>query len=226
MDLHFIAQWLDTALHPFDSAILAFFHGLAEWGGAVFTPIANIFALIGDNGYLCFLAAFVLLLFPKTRKAGVCIIGAVLVGAIITNLTLKETICRARPYMSGSVDFEAWWRFIGAPAESEFSFPSGHTTAAMAGALSACLCFKKLRIAIPALCYAVLMGMTRNYLMVHYPTDVIAGLVAGSCGAVAAYFITKLIFKMLEKHSDVKLFNFALTFDVRNIFRKKENKDA
>lgn len=222
MDLHFIAEWLDTACRGFDVAILEAMHKLAESAGAVFTPLANILAFIGDNGYLCFLLALILLCFPKTRKAGVCIIGAVLVGAIITNLTLKEAICRARPYMSGDIDIASWWNFIGAPAESEFSFPSGHTTAAAAGAVSVCLCFKKLRFIIPAVLYAVIMGLSRNYLMVHYPTDVIAGLIVGTVGAVIAFCITKLIYRfIIEKYSDIRFFAFVLEFDVRNIFKKR-----
>ena len=223
MNLHFIAEWLDTACHGFDGAILSFFHTLAEGAGWLITPIANVLALVGDNGYLCFLAALILMLFPKTRKAGVCIVFAVGVGALITNLTIKEAVCRARPYMSGDLDFAYWWSFIGAPVESEFSFPSGHTTAAMAGAMAVCLNFRKLRFIIPALAYAVVMGMSRNYLMVHYPTDVIAGLIVGAIGGIAAFFITKLIYWGLEKHRDKKLFAFALDFDVRNLFKKKGN---
>lgn len=223
MDLHFIAEWLDTACRGFDGAILEFFHNLAVGAGWLLTPISEFFALVGDNGYLCFLTALILMLFPKTRKAGVCIVFAVGVGALITNLTIKEAVCRARPYMSGDFDFASWWHFIGAPAESEFSFPSGHTTAAMAGAMAICLNFRKLRFIIPALAYAVVMGMSRNYLMVHYPTDVLAGLIVGTIGAIAAFYITKLIYSLLEKNRDKKLFAFALDFDVRSLFKKKEN---
>ena len=223
MDLHFIAQWLDTACRGFDHGILEFFHFLAESVGWLLTPVCEFFAIAGDNGYLCFLAALILMLFPKTRKAGVCIVFAVGVGALITNLTIKEAVCRARPYMSGDIDFAAWWNFIGAPVESEFSFPSGHTTAAMAGAMAICLNFRKLRFIIPAICYAIVMGASRNYLMVHYPTDVLAGLIVGTIGAIAAFYITKLIYFLLEKHRDKKLFAFALDFDVRSLFKKKEN---
>ena len=225
MDLHFIAEWLDTACRGFDGAILEFFHSLAEGAGWLLTPLAEFFAIIGDNAYFCFLAALILLLFPKTRKAGVCVVFAVIVGALITNLTLKEFIARARPYASGDINFAAWWNFIGAPAESEFSFPSGHTTSAMAGAMAICLYFRRPRFIIPALCYAVLMGASRNYLMVHYPTDVIAGLIVGTIGAVAAFFITKLIYFVLEKYRNVKLFAFALDFDIRDLFKKKEKSE-
>ncbi len=222
MNLHFIAEWLDSACHGFDGAILGFMHTLAEAAGFILTPLAEIFAFIGDNGYMCFLLALILLCFPKTRKAGVCIIFAVGFGALITNLTLKEAICRARPYMSGDIDFAAWWNYIGAPIESEFSFPSGHTTAAMAGAVAVCLNFRKLRFIIPALCYAVIMGLSRNYLMVHYPTDVIAGLVVGTIGALLSYLFVYLVYRfIIEKYSDKKLFAFALNFDVRNIFKRK-----
>ena len=225
MDLHFIAQWLDSACRPFDHAILEFMHALAQGAGAILTPIAQALALIGDNGYLCFLTALILLFFPKTRKAGFCIIGAVLIGAVMTNLTLKESVLRLRPYASGNPEFESWWRFIGAPAESEFSFPSGHTTAAAAGAVALCLSFKKLYVILPAIAYAIVMGLSRNYLMVHYPTDVLAGLAVGSVAAVAAFFIAKGAYRFMENRRRVKLFAFVLDFDPIALIRKNKSKE-
>ena len=225
MDLHFIAQWLDTFCHPFDHALLEFYHGLAEVGGVVLTPLCEALAFLGDNGLLSFLLGFILLAFKKTRKAGACVIGAVLFGAVITNLTLKEAVERLRPYASGNTDFAAWWQFIGAPTESEFSFPSGHTTAAMAAAASVCLNFKKIKFIIPAIAYAIIMGASRNYLMVHYPTDVIAGIIAGTVGALIAFLLVKFAFGFAQKRKDNKFFSFLLDFDVKDLFKKKNHSE-
>ena len=77
-----------------DTAILSFYHGLAEMAGGVLTPIMSLITLIGEKGILMFLLAAMLMLFPKTRRAGVCILGAVCCGALITNIILKDTVRR------------------------------------------------------------------------------------------------------------------------------------
>ena len=64
-----------------------------------------------------------------------------------------------------------------------------------------------------ALLFALLMGFTRLYLVVHYPTDVIGGLVAGAIGGVVAYFIVLWIWRVLEAHRDKRVIAFALNFD-------------
>ena len=223
-----IAEWINSTFHGFDYAILQFCHNLAESAGGILGPIMEFLAFIGDNGYLCFALALILLLFPKTRKCGVCIIFAVGVGALFTNIAIKNIVARPRPYASEVEAFKEWWTYAGAHLESEFSFPSGHTTAAVAGMLATCLCFFKKHkwIVAPTAFYAVIMGFSRNYLMVHYPTDVIAGFIVGSAAAVIAFFLAKLLFAALEKHSDVKLFGFVLNFDPLSIFKKNKNESA
>lgn len=219
-----IAQWINSTFASFDYAILQFFHTLAESAGAILTPIAEIFAIIGDNGYFSFLLAFILLCFPKTRKCGVCIIFAVGFGALFTNIAIKNIVARPRPYASEIQAFADWWRYIGAPIESEFSFPSGHTTAAMASMTALCIAMWKNKkwLVAPAAAYVVLMAASRNYLMVHYPTDVIAGIIVGGVAAVLACLTVYAVWKLVEKHSDKKLFDFALNFDVRHPFRKEK----
>lgn len=222
-----MSAWLNTFFASFDGAILEFFHNLCENAGAIFTPIAEIFALIGDNGYFCFLLALILLCFKKTRKCGVCIVLAVGFGALFTNVAIKNMVARPRPYASEVEAFRQWWQTAGAHIESEFSFPSGHTTAAMAGMTSLCLAIGKSRkwLIAPATLYVLLMGASRNYLVVHYPTDVIAGIIVGGAGAVVAFFVTGAIWKLIEKHGEYPLWKFALGFDVRDLFKKKEKSE-
>ena len=223
-----IANWINSTFSEFDYAILQFCHGLAEKAGGILGPIMELLAFIGDNGYFSFALALILLLFPKTRKCGACIILAVGVGALFTNVAIKNIVARPRPYASDVEAFKEWWAFAGAHLESEFSFPSGHTTAAVASMLAVCLClFKKCKwILAPATFYAVIMGFSRNYLVVHYPTDVIAGLIVGSIAAVIAFLLARLIWSVMQKHSDKRLFNFALNFDVRSLFRKRSDEST
>lgn len=65
------------------------------------------------------------------------------------------------------------------------------------------------------------MCVARVYLVAHYATDVIGGILVGAVSAVAAYFITKLIFFLLEKNKDKKFCAWCLSFDIRALFGKK-----
>jgi undecaprenyl-diphosphatase len=213
------AQWLDLTFAGFDGAVLEFYHRLAEWGGAVLTPLMRMITLTGDKALVLILLSFVLCFFAKTRKSGVCMLGAIICGALMTNVILKETICRVRPYEATAL-FREFWSFVGAHAESEFSFPSGHATAAAAAATGLWLTRGKkyLAISIP---YVALMAASRNYFVVHYPTDVIAGAVIGTLGGVIAYLITLGIYRFLQSRADKKLFRFVLEFDLVAALKKK-----
>ncbi len=214
------AKWLDTAFAGFDGAILEFYHLLAEWCGAILTPIMHLITMTGNKGLALILLSLVLLFFAKTRKTGLCMLLAILCGALMTNVILKETICRIRPYAASDL-FREFWTFVGAHAESEFSFPSGHTTAAAAAATGLWLTRGKkyLAISIP---YVALMAASRNYFMVHYPTDVIAGAVVGTLGGVIAYFITLGIYRTLQKNENGKFSRFFSDFDLIGVFQKKK----
>lgn len=216
-----IATWLNTAFAGFDYSILEFYHLLAEHAGFLLTPLLKLISLVGEKGIFCFAIGFLLMLFPKTRKAGVCTIMAVCVGALITNVTLKELVARPRPYATNEL-FDAWRVFVGQHTVSKHSFPSGHTTSAAAGMMGLALCIRKWKVVIPAALYALIMGASRNYLMVHYPTDVVAGLLVGAIAGAIAFGLTYLAFRIAEAHADKKLFRFILTADVRSLFHKKQ----
>ena len=213
------AKWLDVTFAGFDGALLEFYHRLAEWGGVVLTPFMRVITVMGDKALALILISLVLGLFSKTRKTGICMLLSILCGALMTNVILKETICRVRPYEASAL-FREFWTFVGAHAESEFSFPSGHATAAAAAATGLWLVRGKkyLAISIP---FVTLMAISRNYFVVHYPTDVIAGAIIGTIGGIAAYFITIAIYRVVNKNADKKFCRFMLNFDVIGMFRKK-----
>ena len=203
------ALWLNSFFSGYDTAILSFAHKMAELAGSVLTPLNKIITLLGEKGILFFLLAVVLMLFPRFRRTGVCMFGAVCCGALITNIILKDQIARPRPFET--VDqFRQWWEFVGAPAEDGFSFPSGHVTAAAAGVTSLCLMWGK-RWFIPGAIWVLLMMFSRNYLMAHYPSDVLFALLVGVFSGFVAALITQLIFRFLENHSgEGKFYDFLL----------------
>ncbi len=221
MELTSSAAWLNEAFGAFDRAILSFYHELAKTASQFLTPFSEFFAFIGDGALLCFVLAAILLLFSKTRKAGICILLAIGIGALITNVAVKNLVARPRPF---AMEYAEWWKYIGSPQQSEYSFPSGHTTAAMSGMVALCLGLEKNRkwwLVLAAGLYVVVMGATRNYLMVHYPSDIIGGMIVGAVGGMLAYLLTRAIYKGFELHTDSRISAFVLNADIKGIFSKK-----
>jgi hypothetical protein len=155
------------------------------------------------------------MLCASKRDLGVCIFGAVCCGALITNIILKDAIARPRPF-EGLDEYYQWWLYVGSPAEDGFSFPSGHVTACAAG-MTAIWTMKGKKWLLPSAVIVFFMALSRNYLMAHYPSDVLAGSVVGLFSGVVAWFITQLIFRFLREHNHVPLFEFALEFDIRDV---------
>ena len=203
------ALWLDTHFAGFDHLFLSIQHWFADHLGGVLTPLMRVITLLGEKGWPFFLLALLFILLADRRDLGVCIFGAVCCGALITNIILKDQIARPRPFET--VDqFRQWWEFVGAPAEDGFSFPSGHVTAAAAGVTSLCLMRGK-RWFIPGAIWVLLMMFSRNYLMAHYPSDVLFALLVGVFSGFVAALITQLIFRFLENHSgEGKFYDFLL----------------
>jgi len=110
-------------------------------------------------------------LLRRHRIAGLSVGAGLLTNLVITNLTLKPLIGRIRPFaVNTAVEL-----LIAMPGSA--SFPSGHTAcsfAAVAALKAAGSPFWK-----PALPVAVLMGLSRMYLYVHWPTDILGGAVIG-----------------------------------------------
>ena len=212
MELTAAAQWLNTAFSGFDGAILRLLHAVAGGVGAVLTPLMKLITLLGEKGLLMFLLAFIFMWFARTRRSGVCIFGAVCCGALITNMILKDTIARPRPFETMEL-YKSWWIAVGSPAEDGFSFPSGHVTALTAGMTSLWLTRGKKYIS-PSAVSVLLMCISRNYLMAHYPSDVLCAAIIGTASAFIAYGITCLIYRFLEAYGDYSLPAFILDDDL------------
>ena len=191
MEISTAAQWLNDVFGNYDYAILSAMHALAERAGTFFTPFMKAVSVTGNHGALFIILAVLLILIPKTRKQGICMAGALIIGALITNVFIKNWVARMRPYQT--VLYYEWWRFVSAPAMREFSFPSGHTTAA-----SACLMtlwqLPRKRYWIAGFIYMLLMGMSRNYLMVHYPSDVLAAILIGIFAAFVSCTVVNKVY--------------------------------
>lgn len=137
----------------------------------IFVPLTRL----GNAGVLFIAVALILLCFKKTRTSGVLMLISMAVCYIFNDLIIKRIIERPRPFNSvvGLVP-------LVSPPKS-FSFPSGHTASAFAAMVS--LFFTKRKFAFAGLVVAFLMGCSRVYVGVHYPTDVIVGALVGALTA-------------------------------------------
>lgn len=127
--------------------------------------------LLGDAGIFWIILALALLIPKATRKTGVMMAVALILGLIVCNITIKPLVARMRPY-----DVRDISPYL-AELQHDFSFPSGHTTASFEGA-TVILCRHR-KWGVAACVLAALIAFSRMYLYVHYPTDILAGLILG-----------------------------------------------
>lgn len=136
-----------------------------------------------NGGFLWVMLCAVLVTFRKTRLSGFMILAAMGLALLIGELGMKNIFCRIRPcYVDTSV-------ILAVKAPSSYSFPSGHTGSSFAAATALFLCNRKW--GIPALVLAAVVGLSRIYLFVHFPTDVLAGALFGIACGLLAWFIFK-----------------------------------
>ena len=192
MELTATALWLNTACAVMDAAVATAVHGLYEAAPWFFTPFMNFISLLGKGGAFLIALSMVMMLFPKTRRVGTCMLMALAIGALLTNLAFKPLVYRPRPYSHEGSIYHQFWLLLGQHTESDFSFPSGHTTAAMAASTAVFLTCDKKK-SWTAFIFAALMGVSRMYLSVHYFSDVLGGVAVGLFGGVVAWVILRFI---------------------------------
>ena len=149
-------------------------------GNAVMVFITHL----GDGGWLWIAIGVLLLLFKKTRVAGFSVLISLAINALFTNITLKDLIARPRPFHVS----DAIMPLIAHP--SSFSFPSGHTSGSLTAAFALYKTMPK-KIGVPAMILASLIGLSRIYVGVHYPTDVIGGLAVAIVSSIWGCFLVK-----------------------------------
>ena len=194
METTLMAAWLNDTFAAFDATILGALHALAECGGFALTPLFEAVSFVGEKGACFFALAFVLMVFKRTRRAGTVMFVAICLGALATNIVLKDLVARPRPFESSAL-FLDWWRFAGAAPEDGFSVPSGHMTAASAAMAALMLAYRNWKTVLGGSLVMLVMGAARCYLVVHYPTDVLAGLLVGALAAVAAQLLVSFAFR-------------------------------
>lgn len=154
----------------------------------VLTSILKFVTMLGEAGWFWILLGVILLCSRKYRPCGVAVLLALLLDLVLANMILKPLVARPRPcWVRDTVEM-----LVRVP--KDYSFPSGHTMASFAAAGALLLTEKKLGIC--SLVLAFLMGISRLYFYVHFPTDVLAGMVLGLlCGFAGVFLMKKLMKK-------------------------------
>ena len=186
------AAWLNTTFASFDESITLAVRKLYESCGSWMTPIMEFISLLGKGGIALILFSLILILIRGTRRYGTAMLVGLAIGAIAVNLWLKVVIARPRPYADVNGIYYPLWQMLGSHIESDYSFPSGHTNAAFASMVPLFILGNK-RWSWLALLFAFLMGVSRIFLVVHYPSDVLGGIITGTIAGLLGVLIAKFL---------------------------------
>ena len=140
------------------------------------------------------IVAFLALLYSsaETKKGEIYVFGVTMISAAIARFGLVEIIRlffhRPRPFLA-LPQIHALFK------DTEWSFPSGHASFFFAMAMAIYLYNKKWGVWF--FIATIIVTVSRVAAGVHYPTDILAGLVVGVCAALAARYIAEK-FKLKE----------------------------
>ena len=167
-----------------------FLYALQEIHHPVTDAIMVFLSALGDGGIFWILLGVLLLIPKQYRICGFQMLLAMLLTAIIGNLVLKNLIARDRPcWIDPNVKL-----LISSP--KDYSFPSGHSMNGFTAAVT--LWCREKKIGVPALILAALIAFSRLYNFVHFPTDVLAGILIGTASAL---FVNWLFGKFRSKRT-------------------------
>lgn len=163
-------------LRSIDVAVLLFIqeHFRVEWLNGFWKMVS----FLGNKGWFWILLVLVLIMIKRTRTAGMTALYSLALCSFVTNIIIKPFVARMRPFDT----FQAVVPLIAEPLD--YSFPSGHTTAAFACAM---VLYRMLpgKYGAAAMALAALIAYSRLYLGVHYPSDVIGGFLMAWAGSAA-----------------------------------------
>lgn len=148
--------------------------------------VMRIFTELGNNGIVWILIGLGCICFRKSRRCGILMLLTMAICFVFGNGLIKNLVARPRPFQL--IDREIVL-LISPPGE--YSFPSGHTLHGFAAAVTIFLHNKKAGAA--AIVVAVLIAFSRLYFFVHFPTDVLAGMILGTLAALLVYIVAKRV---------------------------------
>lgn len=176
-----------------DNTILQFIQ--INMNNSIMDKIMPLITGLGNGLTIWLLIGVILVINKKYRRYGIMIIISLTLCFIVGNLSLKPLVARVRPF-----DISPLLDGLLIIAPSDFSFPSGHTMCSFT--TSIIIFYMNKKIGAFALIVSSLIGFSRLYLYVHYPSDVLCGMIIGIFIGV----ISIIIFNNIEnKYQKIKL---------------------
>lgn len=147
-------------------------------------PVLSLYTKLGDAGLLWIVLCVLLALCPKTRRAGLTGGLALAFSLLFTNVLIKNLVGRTRPWLI----LEGLTPLV--TENDPNSFPSGHTSAAFAAAVALWHTLPR-KWGVTVLTCAAVMGLSRLYVGVHFPTDVLCGALVGTLAGTLAWWVSE-----------------------------------
>lgn len=151
------------------------------------TPIMLFITRLGDGGIVWLILAAICLVKKKTRPCGAAMLLSLVIGLLIGNLTIKPLVARPRPFLT-------YPELTNLVAQGGYSFPSAHAMSSFAAATVFYLFSRKhghAAYGTPVLILAALIALSRLYVCVHYPSDVLCGTLLGIVIAIISVWLIK-----------------------------------
>lgn len=168
------------------------------------TPLLNQIMIgastLGNTGILWITLTLILLIIPKTRSVGKVLVLSLIIEIVLVNLVLKPMIHRQRPF-----DANPMVHLLIDPPQ-DYSFPSGHTGMAFTIVSGLCLMHRK-DLGGVACVLATVIAFSRMYLYVHYPTDVLGGIIIGLLSGYAGFRLYQYIDSRMKHKNETDIDN-------------------
>ena len=175
------------AIYDFDFAVL---DALQKIHNTFLDRFFAVFTYIGEGGAMWILLAVGFMIFKSTRRLGISCTAGLVSDLLINELLIKNTVKRPRPFtLHPYID-----TIVHRP--SSYSFPSGHSCVAFTCA-TVIFCYNR-KLGIAAYATAALIAFSRNYFYIHFPTDVIAGMLDGILLGILSTLLMKKVFALFD----------------------------
>lgn len=149
------------------------------------------FTNLGNQGFIWVCLTLILLIIPNTRKIGGVLLIALIIDTFICNICLKNIFMRPRPCtLNPTIKL-----LISKP--TDYSFPSGHTAASFT-IVSALYLLNQKKLFGISLVLACLISFSRMYLYVHYPSDILGGILVGIICGITGYYLFQVLFSFVK----------------------------
>lgn len=197
-----ILTYLSEQITSFDRSILrALYHSLSRGtAGHILDNIMPFFTMLGDYGIVWIVLSIVFMIPKKTRRTGFGMALSLVLCLIFGNGIIKNLVARPRPFDLPGCTLSRDRLLI--PAPTDYSFPSGHTMSSVAAATAL---FKDHSVlGFLAFVLALAIAFSRLYLQVHYPSDVLGGLIIGFLMGLWGCNIVKVVADRFTKNKHNK----------------------